>query len=129
MNEVMEQYDTKALKIFNSLMAFTLPATTFHSDIILIAFRLNQRRDSLTASILFDFALTLSILSQFYKYHFFHLLNALKCNYLQDEASGVHEFSTMNRQDGHLLFDPKRSSLRSYAYGQLRLQQAKLAIA
>jgi hypothetical protein len=39
-------------------------------------------------------------------------------NYLPDEASGVHEFSTMNRQDGHFQFDPKRSNLRSYAHGQ-----------
>jgi hypothetical protein len=49
--------------------------------------------------------------------------------YLQDEASGVHEFSTMNRQDEHLQFDPERSNLRSYAHDQLRLEQAKLAIA
>jgi hypothetical protein len=54
---------------------------------------------------------------------------ALVCNYLPDEASGVHEFSTMNRQDGHLQFDRKRSNLRSHAHGQLRLEQAKLAIA
>jgi hypothetical protein len=66
-------------------------------------------------------------------------MGALVCNYLPDEASGVHEFSTMNRQDGHLQFDPKRSghlqfdpkrsNLRSYTHGQLRLGQAKLAIA
>jgi hypothetical protein len=62
---------------------------------------------------------------------FFHLLNmgALICNYLPDEASGVHEFSTMNRQDGHLQIDPVQSNLRSYAHGHLRLEQAKLAIA
>jgi hypothetical protein len=57
-------------------------------------------------------------------------MGALICNYLPDEASSVHEFSTMNnRQDGHLQFDPKRSNLRSYAHDQLRLEQAKLAIA
>jgi hypothetical protein len=56
-------------------------------------------------------------------------MGALLCNYLPDEACGVHEFSTMNRQDGHRQFEPKRSSLRSYAHGQLRLEQAKLAIA
>jgi hypothetical protein len=48
---------------------------------------------------------------------------------LPDEASSVHKFSTMNRQDGHLQFDPKRNNLRSYAHGQLRLEQAKVAIA
>jgi hypothetical protein len=53
-------------------------------------------------------------------------MGALICN---EEGSSIHEFSTMNRQDGHLQFDPKRSNLRSYAHGQLRLQQAKLAIA
>jgi hypothetical protein len=31
----------------------------------------------------------------------------------------------MNRQDSRLQFDPKRSNLRSYAHGQLRLEQAK----
>jgi hypothetical protein len=36
--------------------------------------------------------------------------------------------STMNRQDGHLQFDPERNNLKSYAHGQLRLEQAKLAI-
>jgi hypothetical protein len=56
-------------------------------------------------------------------------MGALICNYLPDEASGVHEFSTLNRQDGHLQIDPKRNNLRSYAHGQLRLEQAKLAIA
>jgi hypothetical protein len=56
-------------------------------------------------------------------------MGALICNYLPDEASREHEFSTMNRQDGHLQFDPKRSNLRSYAHGQLRLEQSKLAIA
>jgi hypothetical protein len=34
-------------------------------------------------------------------------MGALICNYLPDEASGGHEFSTINRQDGHLQFDPK----------------------
>jgi hypothetical protein len=28
-------------------------------------------------------------------------MGALICNYLPDEASGVHELSTMNRQDSH----------------------------
>jgi hypothetical protein len=56
-------------------------------------------------------------------------MGALICNYLPDEASGVHEFSTMNQQDGHLQFDPKRNNLRSYAHRLLRLEQAKLAIA
>jgi hypothetical protein len=56
-------------------------------------------------------------------------MGALIGNYLPDEPSGVHEFSTMNRQDGHLQLYPKRSNLRSYAHGQLRLEQAKLAIA
>jgi hypothetical protein len=55
-------------------------------------------------------------------------MGALIWNYLPDEASGVHEFSTMNRQDDHLQFDTKRNNLRSYARGQLRLEQAKLAI-
>jgi hypothetical protein len=55
-------------------------------------------------------------------------MGALICNYPPDEASGAHEFSTMHRQD-HLQFDPKQSNLRSYAHGQLRLEQAKLAIA
>jgi hypothetical protein len=36
---------------------------------------------------------------------------------------------TMNRQDGHLQFDPKGNNLSSYAHGQLRVEQAKLAIA
>jgi hypothetical protein len=48
---------------------------------------------------------------------------------LPDEGSGVHEFSTVNRQDGHRQFDPKQNTLRCYAHGQLRLEQAKLAIA
>jgi hypothetical protein len=52
-------------------------------------------------------------------------MGALICNYLLDEASSEHEFSTMNRQDGHLQFDPKRNNLRSYAHGQLHLDQAK----
>jgi hypothetical protein len=56
-------------------------------------------------------------------------MGALICYYLPDEASGVHKFPTMNRQDGHLQFDPKKSNLRSYAHGQLHLEQAKLAIA
>jgi hypothetical protein len=56
-------------------------------------------------------------------------MGALTCNYLPDEASGEHEFASMNRQDGHLQFDPKRSNLKSYAHDQLRLEQAKLAIA
>jgi hypothetical protein len=65
--------------------------------------------------------LTLSVLSQFYKYNFTCSdMGALICNYLPDEvcSTGVHEFSTMNRQDGHLQFDPKRSNLRSYAHDQ-----------
>jgi hypothetical protein len=33
-------------------------------------------------------------------------MDALLGNYLPDEASGVLKFSTMNRQDGHLQFDP-----------------------
>jgi hypothetical protein len=49
------------------------------------------------------------------------------CNYLLDEASNGREFSTMNRQDGYLQFDPKWNNLSSYARGQLRLEQAKLA--
>jgi hypothetical protein len=53
-------------------------------------------------------------------------MGALLCNYLLDEASNGREFSTMN---GHLQFDPKGNNLSSYAYGQLRLEQAKLAIA
>jgi hypothetical protein len=56
-------------------------------------------------------------------------MGELVCNYLLNEASDVHEFSNMNRQDGHRQFDPKRSNLRSYAHDQLRLAQAKLAIA
>jgi hypothetical protein len=56
-------------------------------------------------------------------------LGALLCNYLLDEASSGREFTTMNQQDGHLQFDPKWNSLSSYAHGQLRLEQAKLAIA
>jgi hypothetical protein len=35
----------------------------------------------------------------------------------------------MNRQDGYLQFDLKGNKLSSYAHGQLRLEQAKLAIA
>jgi hypothetical protein len=54
-------------------------------------------------------------------------VGALLCNYLLDEASNGHEFSTVNRQDGHLQFDPKWNNLSSYAHGQLRLEQAKLA--
>jgi hypothetical protein len=53
-------------------------------------------------------------------------MGALICNYLLDEASNECEFSTMNRQDGHLQFEPKRNNLRSYTHGQLRLEQAKL---
>jgi hypothetical protein len=45
-----------------------------------------------------------------------------------DEASKGREYSTMNRQDGPLQFDPKWNNLSSYAHGQLRLEQAKLAI-
>jgi hypothetical protein len=56
-------------------------------------------------------------------------MGALICNCLLDEASREHKFLTMNRQDGHLQFEPKRNNLRSYAHGQLRLEQAKLAIA
>jgi hypothetical protein len=56
-------------------------------------------------------------------------MGALICNYLPDEANAVHKISTMNLQDGPLQFDPKRSNLRSYAHNQLRLEQAKLAIA
>jgi hypothetical protein len=74
-------------------------------------------------------SLTLSVLSQFTNTTFLTCTGALIGNYLPDEASGVDEFWTMNRQDGHLQFDPKRSNLRSYAHGQLGLEQAKLAIA
>jgi hypothetical protein len=35
----------------------------------------------------------------------------------------------LNQQDGHLQLDPKENNLSSYAHGQLRLEQAKLAIA
>jgi hypothetical protein len=49
--------------------------------------------------------------------------------YLLDEASNGRESTTMNRQDGHLQFDPKWNNLSSYAHGQLHLDQAKLAIA
>jgi hypothetical protein len=56
-------------------------------------------------------------------------VGALLCNYLPDEASNGREFSTMNRQEGHLQFDPKGNNLSSYVHGQLRLEQAKLAIA
>jgi hypothetical protein len=34
----------------------------------------------------------------------------------------------MIRQDGHLQFDPTWTNLRSYAHGQLRLEQGKVAI-
>jgi hypothetical protein len=47
-------------------------------------------------------------------------MGALICNYLLDEASREHEFLTINRQDGHLQFEPERNNVRSYAYGQLR---------
>jgi hypothetical protein len=82
---------------------------------------------------IFRSALTLSVLSQFYKYHFFHLLKH-GCIHMQlppgrSKRCTVHEFSTMNRQDGHLQLYPRRSNLRSYAHGQLHLEQAKLAIA
>jgi hypothetical protein len=43
-----------------------------------------------------------------------------------DEASSEHD---MNQQDGHLQFEPKRNTFRSYAHGQLRLEQPKVAIA
>jgi hypothetical protein len=56
-------------------------------------------------------------------------MGVLLCNYLSDKASSVHEFSVMNRQEGHLQLDPKRRNLRYYAHGQFRLEQAKLAIA
>jgi hypothetical protein len=56
-------------------------------------------------------------------------VGALLCNYLLDEGSNGREFSTMKRQDGHLQFDPKGNNLSSYAHGQLRVEQAKLAIA
>jgi hypothetical protein len=49
--------------------------------------------------------------------------------YLLDEASSEDEFLTMNRQDSHLQFNPKRNNLTSYAHCQLCLEQAKLAIA
>jgi hypothetical protein len=56
-------------------------------------------------------------------------MGALICNYLPEEASGAHEFSTMNRQDAPIQFEPKRNNLRSYVHGQFRLEQAKVAIA
>jgi hypothetical protein len=56
-------------------------------------------------------------------------VGAFLYNYLLDEGSNGREFSTMNQQDGHLQFDPKWNNLSSYARGQLRLDQAKLAIA
>jgi hypothetical protein len=56
-------------------------------------------------------------------------VGALLCNYLLEEASNGRAFSTMNRQDGHLQFDPMWNNLSSYAHGQLRLELAKLAIA
>jgi hypothetical protein len=55
-------------------------------------------------------------------------VGALICNYLLDEASNGREFSTMNRQDGPLQFDPERNNLRSYTHGQFRLEQAIVAI-
>jgi hypothetical protein len=54
---------------------------------------------------------------------------AFICNYLLDDASSQHEFSTMNRKDGHLQFDTKRNNLRSYAHRQLCLEHAKVVIA
>jgi hypothetical protein len=51
------------------------------------------------------------------------------CNYFLDEANSEHKFSSMNQQDGHLEFDPKRNNLISYVHGQLQLDQAKVAIA
>jgi hypothetical protein len=50
----------------------------------------------------------------------------LICNYLLDDANSEQEFSTMNRQDGHLQFDTKRNNLRPYAHSQLCLEQAKV---
>jgi hypothetical protein len=37
-------------------------------------------------------------------------VGALLCNYALDEASNGREFSTMNRQDGHLQFDPMENN-------------------
>jgi hypothetical protein len=56
-------------------------------------------------------------------------MDALICNHLLDEASSEHEFSTMNRQDGHLQFDSKQNNLRSYAALSVAFEQAKVAIA
>jgi hypothetical protein len=33
-------------------------------------------------------------------------MGALVCNYFLEEASREHKFLTINRQDGHLQFDP-----------------------
>jgi hypothetical protein len=57
------------------------------------------------------------------------IMGALLCNYLLDKVSREHDFLTLNQQDGHLQFEPKWNKLRSYAHGQLRLEQAKVAIA
>jgi hypothetical protein len=54
-------------------------------------------------------------------------MGALICNYILDEVSSEHEFSTMNLQDGHLQFDPKRNNLRSHGHGQLIVESMTFA--
>jgi hypothetical protein len=56
-------------------------------------------------------------------------MGALICNYLLDKAGREHEFLTMNLQDGRPQFESKRNNLISHTHCQLRLEQAKLAIA
>jgi hypothetical protein len=48
---------------------------------------------------------------------------ALICDYLLDYARNQHEFFIMNGQDGHFQFDTKQNNLRSYAHGQVCLEQ------
>jgi hypothetical protein len=57
-------------------------------------------------------------------------MDALICNYLPDEASGVLKFLTyyeLTRRPPSIW--PQGSNLRSCTHGQLRLEQAKLAVA
>jgi hypothetical protein len=75
--------------------------------------------------------LSLQLWASFTNTAFFSCSNmrALICDYLLDNARNQHEFLIRNRQDSQLQFYTKQNNLRSWAHGQVCLEQAKVAIA
>jgi predicted DNA-binding WGR domain protein len=56
-------------------------------------------------------------------------MGAVVCDYFLNDARNQHGFFTMNKQDDQLQLYTKQNILRFYAHGQLRFEQAEVAIA